>query len=138
MQRNQFMMFARLRQGAAMGQGPVGPGQVAQLREMMAKVRDEAVQQVAKVIDAKQKAAFNKMLGEPFDLAKLDPEASPESGTAAATPSPTATATATAKPAQDPATDEAGAKEAPTLEKGAKNSGRTPRKKTRPRAKSGE
>jgi hypothetical protein len=77
MQRNQFMLFMRLRQSAAAGQA--GPGQFAQLRGMMADLRGDAVSQLGKVIDAKQKAAFNKMLGEPFDLTKLDTAAATDS-----------------------------------------------------------
>jgi len=88
MQQNQFVLFARMRQGAAAGQ--VNPGQVSQLREMMAKVRDEATQQVGKVIDRKQKDAFNKLLGKPFDLSKLDGDADP--GPAETAPASGATA----------------------------------------------
>ena len=131
MQQNQFLLFARMRQGAAMGQ--VGPGQVAQIREMMEKVRDGAVQQLSKVIDAKQKAAFNKMLGEPFDLAKLDPEASPK-----AEVDPEASADSAPKPSQAPATAEASADDAPTPEKAAKSSTRSARKKARPKAKTSQ
>ncbi|WP_406698176.1 hypothetical protein V5E97_04910 [Singulisphaera sp. Ch08] len=133
MQQNQFLLFARMRQGAAQGQ--VGPGQVAQLREMMEKLRDGAVQQLSKVIDAKQKAAFNKMLGEPFDLAKLDPDSDPEPET-----KPEASADAAPKPTQDPATAgaEASTKEGSAPEKAAKSSPRSARKKARPKAKAGQ
>ncbi|SIO38701.1 hypothetical protein SAMN05444166_4288 [Singulisphaera sp. GP187] len=133
MQQNQFLLFARMRQGAALGQ--VGPGQIAQLRDMMEKVRDGAVQQLSKVIDAKQKNAFNKMLGEPFDLAKLDPGASPEPEAV-----PGTSADAASKPAQDPATSasEASDKDAPTDEPAAKSSSRSARKKARPKAKTSQ
>lgn len=131
MQQNQFLLFARMRQGAAMGQ--VGPGQVAQLRQMMEKARDGAVQQLSKVIDAKQKAAFNKMLGEPFDLAKLDPDATPKAEADLEAP-----AASTPKPSQDPATAEASTDEASTSEKAAKSPPRSARKKVRPKAKTSQ
>lgn len=79
LQRSQFQMFMNIRRAMAAGQGG---GQVSQVREMMGKLRSEAVQQLGKIIDRKQKAAFNKLLGEPFDLAKLDATATSESETA--------------------------------------------------------
>lgn len=121
MQQTQFLLFARMRQGAAAGQ--VNPGQVSQLREMMAKVRDEATQQVGKVIDRKQKDAFNKMLGEPFDLAKLD--AGADSGSAE-----TAGASAREKEAAKARADDTPAPEKKPA-RGAASSRKT--KKARPR-----
>jgi hypothetical protein len=50
------------------------PGQGAQARAGMARLREAAGQQIGRILNGKQKAAFNKMLGEPFDLAKIDPE----------------------------------------------------------------
>jgi Spy/CpxP family protein refolding chaperone len=44
------------------------------LAAQAAKLRETAVQQVAKVLTRKQKDQFNKMLGEAFDLSKIDPD----------------------------------------------------------------
>jgi hypothetical protein len=68
----QLNMAAR-RQAVQLNQ--LDPSQFGQVREAMSRLRDEAVKQISKVIDAKQKAQFNKMLGEPFDLARLDADA---------------------------------------------------------------
>ena len=38
------------------------------------KLRDAAAQQIGRILNSKQKDAFNKMLGEPFDIAKIDPQ----------------------------------------------------------------
>jgi hypothetical protein len=62
-------LFVAMRQGAATGQ--VNP---AQMREMATQLRKEAVNEVSKVIDAKQRAAFNKLLGAKFDTTKLESE----------------------------------------------------------------
>ena len=43
-------------------------------RESLTKLRGAATQQLGRVLDAKQKFQFNKLLGDPFDLAKIDPE----------------------------------------------------------------
>lgn len=76
LQQSQRMMFLRLRQAAAAGQ--VGPDQVGQLRGMSEKLRDEAVGQLGKILDRKQKNAFNKLLGAPFDVSRLDAPAKTE------------------------------------------------------------
>jgi hypothetical protein len=76
LQQSQFLMYMRVRRGAVTGD--VSPAQLAQVRGMMGRLSDEAVQELGKVVDRKQKAAFNKLLGAPFDLAKLDAEESPE------------------------------------------------------------
>lgn len=59
------------------------PSQFGQVREQMAKLREMAVQQISKVVDKKQKANFAKMLGEPFDLAKID---APDTATSTSQP----------------------------------------------------
>jgi hypothetical protein len=38
------------------------------------KLREAAGQQVLRILNAKQKEAYQKMLGEPFDISKIDPE----------------------------------------------------------------
>jgi Spy/CpxP family protein refolding chaperone len=63
----QMMMMAR--QNGIDPNGPRGA-----LREQSATLRENAVQQIAKVLNRKQKDAFNAMLGEPFDLSKIDPD----------------------------------------------------------------
>jgi hypothetical protein len=74
LQQSQRMLFLRLRQAAAAGQ--VGPDQIGQLHAMAEKLRDEAVGQLGKILDRKQKNAFNKLLGAPFDVSRLDDPAS--------------------------------------------------------------
>jgi hypothetical protein len=66
--RRQLMMT--LRENARAGQ--YNP---TQARELSAELRKEAVKEISKVIDAKQKKTFNSMLGLPFDLSKLETEA---------------------------------------------------------------
>jgi Spy/CpxP family protein refolding chaperone len=44
------------------------------ITQQSAKLRETAVQQIAKVLTRKQKDEFNRMLGEPFDLSKIDPD----------------------------------------------------------------
>jgi hypothetical protein len=94
--RRELMMS--IRQSAATGQ--YNP---AQARELAVQLRQEAVTEISKVIDAKQKKAFNSMLGAPFDLAKLETEAT----------SAEASVGGTADPARPGAGDPAQAKEAP-------------------------
>lgn len=131
LQQSQFMMYMRLRQGAATGQ--VGPGQLAQVRGMMEKLRGEAVQELGKIIDRKQKTAFNKLLGPPFDLAKLDAEAAPES--AAAKPDDPASKEKDKDSTKETETEEAKAKSAAASSPGtAKPS--SARRKTRSRSTS--
>jgi hypothetical protein len=93
-----------VRQGTATGQ--FNPGQ---MKSLTAQLRAGAVQEIGQVIDRKQKNAFNKLLGEPFDVKKLDSE------TAAIDPNQTGSA-----PAADPAksaADRPQAKEAPAVNK---------------------
>jgi hypothetical protein len=44
------------------------------ITQQAAKLRETAVQQIAKILTRKQKDEFNRMLGEPFDLSKIDPD----------------------------------------------------------------
>jgi len=62
-------LIMTMRQGAAAGQ--FDPSQA---RALATKLRKQAVQEISKVIDRKQKAAFNKMQGEPFDVSKIETE----------------------------------------------------------------
>jgi hypothetical protein len=66
--RRELMMS--IRQSAAAGQ--FNP---AQVRELSTQLRKQAVMDISQVIDAKQKKNFNSMLGAPFDLNKLETEA---------------------------------------------------------------
>ncbi len=75
LQQGQRQMMMMIRQNAMQGQ--VDPDQFAQMREMTANLRQEAVQQIGKILDKKQKTNFNKMLGEPFDITKLENAAAP-------------------------------------------------------------
>lgn len=59
---------------AQAGNGYSGLGPAGLPREAMNRVRAAATQQLGRILDAKQKFQFNKMLGAPFDLAKIDPE----------------------------------------------------------------
>lgn len=107
MQMRRQLVFT-VRQSAANGQ--FNP---AQMRVVASKLRQSAVQEVSKVIDRKQKVAFNKMLGEPFDLNKLDSE------TAAVDPSipPPAESSKPADTAQTKDTPAAEQAKAPETEK---------------------
>lgn len=70
--------------GLGNGNGGFNPGMVqANLRDTM-KLRDAAAQQIGRILESKQKDAFNKMLGEPFDLAKIDPQLAGPGGAATA------------------------------------------------------
>jgi hypothetical protein len=116
--RRQFMMS--IRQSAASGQ--FNP---AQARELSTELRKEAVKDISKVIDAKQKKTFNSMLGLPFDLSKLESE--------------TAKAEASVGGAGDPAApgDAAQTKDAPAAGNDTKDASSPARKKGRPRTGSG-
>jgi hypothetical protein len=46
---------------------------MARMRQEREKVRKSALDQISKVLTQDQKAAFDKMLGKPFDLAQLRP-----------------------------------------------------------------
>jgi hypothetical protein len=66
--RRELMMSIR----QSMATGQYSP---AQGRELSAQLRKQAVMDISQVIDAKQKKNFNSMLGAPFDLTKLETEA---------------------------------------------------------------
>ncbi|WP_422926912.1 hypothetical protein [Singulisphaera sp. PoT] len=71
--------------GGGRGRGPGGfdrdsPEAKAQFEKMRSegeKLQDQTIAAVSKVLTKKQKLAFNKMLGEPFDLEKLRPGGGP-------------------------------------------------------------
>jgi hypothetical protein len=71
LQQSQMQMFMQIRQNAMLN-GQPDPAQFAQMRQMTSNLRQEAVQQIGQVLDKKQKGNFNKMLGEPFDIKKLE------------------------------------------------------------------
>jgi len=116
-----------MRQGLSMaiGQG-TATGRInrKQASTLTAQYRKAAVQQIAKVLESRQEAAFNKMLGEPFDVTKLESETS---GASLNTP-----AAAAADPASSKPGDSHVAKVAPA-EGTAKKTKEAPRKKGRPR-----
>lgn len=93
-------LFLTMQQAASAGQ--LDPNQ---FRTVSARLREGAVQEISKVIDRKQKDAFNKMLGEPFDVSKLDDETGPA-----------AAAVNSARPVDTPR-----AKDAPATEKEKEN-----------------
>ena len=65
-QQSQQAQMTALQAAQAIRQAGSGRGEAASIREAAAR-------QLGRIIDAKQKKAFNEMLGEPFDLAKIDP-----------------------------------------------------------------
>ena len=70
-------------------------------RETILQLRAGATRQLSKILDAKQKLNFNKMLGESFDLAKIDPDlASPAIAATATTDGEGKTATTKAERAR--------------------------------------
>ena len=82
------LMLAMRGVGQGQGQGQAGDAasytdDPAAGRSGAGQMREAAMQQVGRVLTAKQKAAFNAMLGEPFDLSKIDPSL-PKSGAAPA------------------------------------------------------
>jgi len=123
MRRNLFMS---VRQGAANGQ--FNPGQ---MKSLTAQLRAGAVQEVGKILDRKQKNTFNKMLGEPFDMKRLDSET--------ASVDPNLDANAPAADPSKPAADTPQAKDASAADKEetTKESTPTPRKKGRTKSKTG-
>ncbi len=52
---------------------PEAKAQFAKMREEGDKIQQQTIAMVSKVLSKKQKLAFNKMLGEPFDFDKLTP-----------------------------------------------------------------
>lgn len=76
----------------ARASGAMDNMQLDQIAQATGKVREAAGKQLAGILNGKQKAAFNRLCGEPFDLSELDPN-----GKHPAAPA-TATAKAEAKP----------------------------------------
>jgi hypothetical protein len=52
---------------------PEGKAQMEQQRKDATQLRDQTTQALGRVLRKKQKASYLKMIGAPFDLAKLDP-----------------------------------------------------------------
>jgi hypothetical protein len=73
MMQAQRQMFLAARFGGNGGNGMPEADQLAAWRAAMSKLRDDATRQLARILNAKQREAFNDLLGEPFDLAKIDP-----------------------------------------------------------------
>jgi hypothetical protein len=80
--RRQLMMS--IRQGMATGQY-----NAAQVRELAAGLRKDAVAEISKVMDAKQKKTVKSMIGPPFDLTKLEAETTTAEASVGGTPDPT-------------------------------------------------
>ena len=81
----QMQMFQALREMAMAQGGNNGFGPAGLPREAINQVRRAANQQLGRILDAKQRFNFDKMLGEPFDLAKIDPELARPAATTGAT-----------------------------------------------------
>jgi Spy/CpxP family protein refolding chaperone len=98
------MMNMRSELGRAAAQSAqAGQFNPAQMREMATQLRKEAFKEIGKVIDRKQQKTFNSMLGQPFDMAKLESETSSAETTAGLSPNP-AQAAGTAPATDAPAT----------------------------------
>jgi hypothetical protein len=92
--RRESMMAIR----QSMATGQFNP---AQVREHSAQLRQEAIMEISKVIDAKQKKTFNSMLGAPFDLAKLETEATSAEASVGGTTAPAGPGTGDPAQAKD-------------------------------------
>jgi hypothetical protein len=78
-QMTMMQVMQAMRQMAAGGgfggnDGFAGPAPGGTSRSEGAQIRNAAGQQIGRILNAKQKTVFKKMLGEPFDLSKIDPE----------------------------------------------------------------
>ncbi len=82
-QQVRMMMIEQARANAQAGGGFLTLGPAGLPREAMNEVRNAATRQLGRILDPKQKFNFNKMLGAPFDLAKIDPELAERRGVAA-------------------------------------------------------
>jgi hypothetical protein len=66
--------------------GPLDNDKVRHIDQQSAQLRDAASRQLSRILSSKQVAAFNKMLGEPFDVSEADPDGGPQpAGTGSAT-----------------------------------------------------
>ncbi len=84
-QATMLQMMVTVRQIVVSNGGFNGLGPAGIPRETILQLRAAATRQLSRILDAKQKFNFNKMLGESFDLAKIDPDlASPAVATTAA------------------------------------------------------
>ncbi len=80
LQRAQFQLLVSMRANGVTAGGPgLNRAAVDQFGAASANLRKEAIQRVSRVLNQKQKDSFNDMLGEPFDLARLQSGA-PSSG----------------------------------------------------------
>lgn len=75
-----------VRQAAANGQ--FDPGQFAEMRKQVGVVREAASKQIGKVLTQKQRESFDELLGEPFDLTKIDPTLAEDKPSEGPAPSP--------------------------------------------------
>ncbi|MDR3635826.1 MAG: hypothetical protein P4L84_18635 [Isosphaeraceae bacterium] len=72
LQQAQRQLFMSLRMNGVAAGGPgFNRDAVVQFTAASNKLRKEAIQQIGRVLKSKQRDDFDKMLGEPFDLAKL-------------------------------------------------------------------
>jgi hypothetical protein len=69
MMRTQYQMVVMMRQS-----GTYTSRMRSSITTESAKLRETAGQHISKVLSRKQKDTFNAMLGEPFDLSKIDPD----------------------------------------------------------------
>jgi hypothetical protein len=70
-QQSQRAMLMQARAGGALG-ADVDNDAYAQMRLASSRLRRDAGQQIGQILDRKQKFLFDKMLGAPFDLGKLN------------------------------------------------------------------
>ncbi len=106
----QRQVVALARQATLMGQADAAQGPA--LRRQAAMIRDTASGRIGAILSKGQKDAFNALLGEPFDLAKIDPSlAEPPSSAASkgsATPSSKSKSSRSKKKSEAKAPDDPG------------------------------
>ena len=69
--------------------GNLNAGTPAINRQATSQIRQAAIQQISRILNSNQKQAFNKMLGEPFDLSRIDPSLASSSSGSSSSDSPT-------------------------------------------------
>jgi hypothetical protein len=72
--------------GGGFGAGVTSPDEGANARPGPSNLRLAAGLRIGRILDAKQQAAFTKLLGEPFDVSKIDPSLPGLSSDAGASP----------------------------------------------------
>ena len=87
--------FMANRAATANAGGVPNLNQGAMMRHQMNQLREASGQQIGRILNGKQKAAFNKMLGEPFDISQIDPDLPRPAPAAAAGSAPADTRTPT-------------------------------------------